>query len=107
MDGVLAQAAHTSQPMTWSELRARASDSVARSQWLLDRALAALDAANNVVLDAVIATELPTPDGLCAMLDEHGVGIPHEVLSRFQGYMSPSPTRANESTTIAGVRWQP
>jgi hypothetical protein len=80
--------------MNWTELCARASGSVARSQWLLDRALAAAKAAHNSAIDAVMGAELPTAVGLCVALDAHGVEIPHEVLSKFHGYLAPSPTRA-------------
>jgi hypothetical protein len=79
--------------MNWTELCARASGSVARSQWLLDHAWAAARAAHNGAIDAVIGAELPTAVGLCVALDAHAVEIPHEVLSKFHGSLAPSPTR--------------
>ena len=80
--------------MNWAELCARASGSVARSQWLLDRAWAAAKAAHNGAIETAIGAELPTAVELCVALDAHGVEIPHDVLSKFHGYLAPSPTRA-------------
>ena len=82
------------QEMNWTDLCARASVSVARSQWLLDRAWAAAKAAHNGAIDTVLGAELPTAVGLCLALDAHGVEIPRDVLSKFHGYLAPSPTRA-------------
>jgi hypothetical protein len=90
--------------MGWTELFARASDSVALSQWLLDRALAALEAARNGALDAVIAAELPSPAGLCEALDSHRVNVPNEVLVKFYGHSNPRPARELDSDS--GMRWQ-
>jgi hypothetical protein len=92
--------------MSWTELCARASDSVALSQWLLDRALVAVEAARNVALDAVIAAELPTALELCEAMDAHAVAVPDEVLAKFSGHLAPSPIRATDSSTISGMRWQ-
>ena len=93
--------------MSWTDLHTRASPSAARAQWLLDQALAALGAAQNSALDAVIAAELPTAYGLCAALDEHGVKVPDEVLAKFNGYLAPSPIRPVDRTAVPEMRWQP
>lgn len=92
--------------MNWTELCARSSDSAARSQWLLDRALAAVSAAQDSALDAAIAAELPTAVELCAILDDYGVGVPKDVLSKFHGYLAPSPIRPAEADATANLRWQ-
>jgi hypothetical protein len=85
--------------MNWTELCTRASDSIALSQWLLDRALVAMDTARNSALDAVIAAELPTAFGLCEALDAHGVKVSDDVLAKFRGHLAPSPIRAAGSPT--------
>ena len=89
--------------MNWAELFERANASAGRSAWLLDRALDAVNAAQNNALDAAIAAELPTARLLCAMMDEHGLSVPPEVLSRFHGYLAPSPVRASLSSNL---RWE-
>ena len=93
--------------MTWTELFGRASDSVALSQWLLDRALVATEVAADTALDAVIAAELPTAFGLCEALDAYGVRVPTEVLAKFHGALAPSPVRVTNSAMPPDMRWQP
>ncbi|MCW5658701.1 MAG: hypothetical protein KIT60_13430 [Burkholderiaceae bacterium] len=93
--------------MNWTELCARSSNSAARSQWLLDRALAAISAAQDSALDAVIAAELPTAIELCALLDEYRVDVPKDVLSKFHGYLAPSPTRAADADKSSNLGLQP
>jgi hypothetical protein len=89
--------------MSWTDLFARACDSDALSQWLLDSALGAMEAAHNSTLDAVIAAELPTPAGLCAALDAHGVDVPNAVFSKFHGHSAPRP--APEPGSDAESNW--
>jgi len=93
--------------MSWTDLFARACDSVALSQWLLDSALGAMEAAHNSALHAVIAAELPTPAELCAALDAHGVDVPNAVLLKFYGHSAPRPTPELGADAACGMRWQP
>jgi hypothetical protein len=80
--------------MSWIDLFARASDSAALAQWLLEHALAAANAAQDSALEAAMATELPTAFALCAELDSRGVAVPAEVRSKFCGHLAPAPIRA-------------
>jgi hypothetical protein len=87
--------------MNWTELCARASDSVALSQWLLDRALIAVSAARDHALDVAIAAALPTPVELCEALDAHAVRVPDEVVAKFIGHTASSPVHAQDVATIS------
>jgi hypothetical protein len=66
-----------------------------------------MEAAHNSALDAVIAAELPTPAGLCAALDSHGVDVPNAVLLKFYGHSAPRPAHELGSDAACGMRWQP
>jgi hypothetical protein len=93
--------------MNWTELCARANDSAALSQWLLDRALIVVTAARSNALDAAIAAELPTFLGLCEALDAHEVRVPDDVLAKFNGHAAPSPVHPRETAGSSAMRWQP
>jgi hypothetical protein len=67
--------------VTWTELIAQATDPL-HSQYVLDVALASIAATRSPVLDAAITAEVPTPLGLCATLDAHGVPVPTDLVAR-------------------------
>ncbi len=66
-----------------------------------------MEAAHNSALDAVIAAELPTPAGLCAALDSHGVDVPNAALLKFYGHSAPMPAPKLGSDAAGDMRWQP
>jgi hypothetical protein len=67
--------------MTWTELIAQARDSL-HAQQVLDVALAAVAVTRSAAIDAAITAEVPTPPGLCAVLDAHGVPVPTDLVAR-------------------------
>jgi hypothetical protein len=64
--------------VTWTELIVQATDA-SHAQQVLDVALAAVAATRSAAIDAAIAAEVPTPLGLCAVLDAHGVPVPTDL----------------------------
>ena len=64
--------------MTWTELYRLASGARCELD-LLDSCLAALAESNHAGLHAHVTAAVPTPETLCAVLDEHGIPTTHQV----------------------------
>jgi hypothetical protein len=67
--------------VTWAELIAQATDPL-HSQQVLDVALAAVAVTQSAAIDAAITAEVPTPLGLCAILDAHRVPVPADLVAQ-------------------------
>ena len=77
--------------MTWTELIAQATDPL-QSQYVLDAALAAVATARSAAVDAVIAAAVPTPLGLCALLDAHGIPVPADFVAVVSEHVESPPS---------------